>query len=372
MVSIETILNSTENDYIDFKQEWYKPDEFKCDMVHDILCLANSLTNSPERYIVIGISETKRTKQKNFHNIRKDPNAKTSENIIDKLRDCMLVPPKIEVIPITFNRHYIEVIKITPVNRNLPYVLTKDCHNPNKKKTIQKNIVYTRNSSQNAPVCEQCAMSEIEELFARKRGEDLSIEERYSLYLDDTENWIKTANNYYYSKNHNFKIVCKYSEENTRYFNKVEDYHQILVDTCISKDYWDNKSLNYDDYYLWYDVELYANNTLIKTTTIMEFFAKYFFADKGLKHDTYYIPLRDNLKIHYDPMKTKNDILATFEWKLCKIFFKCNNPIELNYDTNAANQILDHLNYEFLEKGYKYIEENKNWIYDNPQDSLRK
>ncbi len=369
MISIETILNSTENDYLDFKQEWYKPDEFKCDMVHDILCLANSLTSSPDRYIIIGISETKRTKKKRFHNIRKDPNVKTSEQIIDKLRDCILVPPKIEVIPITFNRRYVEVIKITPVNRNLPYVLTKDCHNPNKKKTIQKNIVYTRNSSQNEPVCEQCAMSEIEELFARKRGEDLPIEERYSLYLDDTENWIKTAKNYYYSKNHNFKIVCNHLEENIRYVNKIECYQEILVDTCISKEYWDFYNLNYDDYYLWFNVELYANNTLIKTTSIMEFFSKHFFPFKNLKSSAYFLPVRDNIKINYDSMKTKEDILNIFEWKICKIFFQCNNSEVFRCDTQSPSQILDHLNYEFLEKGYKYIEENKNWIYSNPKDN---
>ncbi len=370
MISIETILNSSENDYMDFKREWYKPDEFKCDMVHDILCMANSLTDSPDRYIIIGLYETKRVKKKKFYDIRKDVNAKTAEQIIDKLRDCIAIPPKIEVIPVTYNKHHIEIIQITPSARNLPYVLSKDCHNKIKNKTIHKNIVYTRNSSQNTPVCEQCDLSIIEELFARKHGEDLPIQERFTLLIEDTDNWQKSGNCYYYSKNSNFRIVCVNSDENIRYFNKIKCYHEILVDTCISKEYWDFYKWNYDDFYSWFDVELYANNTLINTTSIMEFFSKHFFPYKNLKHLTYFLPPRDNLKINYRQMEVKKDIIDTFEWKICKILFKCNLPADIKYHSKDAEEILDNLNYEFLQKGYPYIEENKVWIYNNPSKTI--
>ena len=43
------LLNLTENDFLDFKQEWYK--DTGC-LILDVLCMANSDAKS-DRYIVI-------------------------------------------------------------------------------------------------------------------------------------------------------------------------------------------------------------------------------------------------------------------------------------------------------------------------------
>ena len=101
----------------------------------------------------------------------------------------------------------------------------------------------------------------------------------------------------------------------------------------------------------------------------MEFFSKHFFPYKNLKSCTYFLPTRDGLKINYKPMKIKNDILNTFEWKLCKIFFKCDMPHDIKISNRTAEDILDNLNYEFLEDCTKYTDENKDWIWKNPKDN---
>lgn len=46
----DKLKNSTENDYIDFKMKWYDGTTAKLDMMQDILCLSNSLTDSPLLY----------------------------------------------------------------------------------------------------------------------------------------------------------------------------------------------------------------------------------------------------------------------------------------------------------------------------------
>lgn len=69
------------------------------DLIHDIISLSNSLSNSDTRYIVVGVSEKRTTREKKFKNITKDKNRLTSEQIIAKLRSYVSNIPNIEVKP---------------------------------------------------------------------------------------------------------------------------------------------------------------------------------------------------------------------------------------------------------------------------------
>lgn len=91
------VKNSTENDYIDFKMKWYDGETAKIDLIHVILCFSNSLSDNPERYIIIGIKENKITKEKFFVDVSEDSNQRTSEDLIQLLRNYMTVIPNIEV-----------------------------------------------------------------------------------------------------------------------------------------------------------------------------------------------------------------------------------------------------------------------------------
>lgn len=370
---LSELLNSTESDYLDFKEKWYEQNEtYK--FIHDIICLSNAVCENQNRYIVIGVDDDKETYKKTLCNAHN--NIKTSEEITQMLQHVMSKIPTITVLKEVVENNDIYIIQITPNYIDLPYVLNKpieyevkDKNGKIKKKRLIKNSIYSRINSRNTPKDESCDIETVKKIIAIQKGDNLDINEKFEMYLDDVENWQKTGNNYYYLKDSNFKIVRIDSDENIRYFNKIQCYHEIVVDTCISKEYWDFNSLNYDDYYQWFDVNLYANNTLIKTTQIMEFFSKHFFPYKSLKSCTYFLPTRDGLKINYKPMKIKNDILNTFEWKLCKIFFKCDMPHDIKISNRTAEDILDNLNYEFLEDCTKYTDENKDWIWKNPKDN---
>ena len=165
----DNLSASVENDYIDFKQEWYTNDKLgDVDMIHDILCMSNSLTDSFDRYIVIGIEEDKSTKEKIIHDVSADNNCRQSADVIQALRNYMSVIPNIELIREQIDSGYIDIIKIMPVARELPYVLNKECQaqKPDGKKvTVRKEWIYSRNSDRNTPKDECCTKAELEELF---------------------------------------------------------------------------------------------------------------------------------------------------------------------------------------------------------------
>ena len=363
------IKNSTENDYIDFKSKWYTKEQ-KINLIHDILCLSNSLSDSKERYIFIGIKENSKNKIKEFFDITTDKNILKAEDIIQILRNYMAVIPGIEVFRININNKNIDVIKITPQNRDLPYVLNKSFEikmENNKLKKIMKNAIYSRNSSQNTPIDESCEKEIAKELFARQRGEHLPPLERFKMYLENTNGWRLSQNNdlknYYYNDNYKFKIKRIENENNIRFLSKINCYHEVLVDVGWGVDYWNHHKWAYDDFYTWFNIELWADETLIDTLTIMQVFAKHYFADKGHFVDTFYIPTRDYLGI--SNIKTKNDILNSYIWKICKILYRCELQSDDVFDNEEPSLILDYLNYDFIKNPSKYIDDNKNWIYKN-------
>lgn len=371
---------SVENDYIDFKREWYSTDKLgEVNLIHDILCMSNSLSDSDDRYIVIGVEEDKSNGTKLIHDIAKDTNYRKSANLIQTLRNYMSIIPKIELIREKTHNGFIDIIKITPAARELPYVLNKECQaqKPDGKKvTVKKEWIYSRNSDRNTPKDECCTKAELEELFARKQGEHLPILDRFSMYLNDIENWKrpKRYNNEtlsedacYYTKNHKFKIIlqdlsCNEIVKTENSFN----YADLVANTALPKSYWDylNKPINscYDDYYYWFNVELWADNTLIEVYSLTVIFLKYYLQDNKLSEiQTFYLPtIEDIRRIHN--IRTKKDIEKSLVWKICKLLFVLEHHLN-NYNFNDASVILDILNYDYLKNPLEYKQQNKDWIY---------
>lgn len=369
---------SVENDYIDFKREWYSKDKLgEVDLVHDILCMSNSLSDSPDRYIIFGVDEDKITKAKSFYDISKDKNCRQSADIIQTLRNYMSVIPTIELSRELTNNIYIDIMKITPSARNLPYVLNKTCEaqNPNNKKvSVKKEWIYSRNSDRNTPKDECCTKAELEELFARKRGEHLPILDRFSMYLDDIENWkhphsdfeiAESETAYYYTLNHKFKIVRSNSEfDKLIQLSSANTYDELLWDTCLNEDYWkyrNTRNYCYDDYINLFNVELWADNTLIEVFNITEIFIKHFNFDRY--HGTFFIPNRFHILDSNNQINSSFDIQKLLVWKICKLLFHFNLYDGCRFETEDAPRILEILNYDYLKNPEQYRNENDNWLY---------
>lgn len=381
----DKLSGSTENDYIDFKREWYSNDKLgDVDLVHDILCMTNSLTDSFDRYIVIGVEEDKTTKEKIIKDVSGDNNCRQSANIIQTLRNYMSVIPNIEILREQTNNGFIDIIKITPSIRELPYVLNKACEaqkDNGKKVTLKKEWIYSRNSDRNTPKDECCTKAELEELFARKRGEHLPILEKFSMYLDDVQNWKRprryedeeiTEDAFYYIKNHKFKIVIQnFSYEKMQTLKNAIDYAELLDNTALYVQYWNyrNKPFHscYDDYLYRFNVELWADNTLIEVFSLIHIFIKYFFNDENItEKQTFYLPLIEDIRRIHN-IKTKKDIENSLVWKLCKLIFISELPEDTTFSIYDASIILDALNYDYLEDPWGYKKRNENWIYQPVQ-----
>jgi len=383
---LDKLLNSTENDYIDFKQKWYSGDGIKVNLIQDILCLSNSLSDSLDRYIVIGVAEDKITKQKTIHDVSTDCNTQPSENIIQTLRNYMPVIPQIEVIREQVANQYIDVIKITPLVRDLPYVLNKSCEyeDKNKKKhTLHKDFIYSRNGSRNTGLNEHCSKATLEELFARKKGEHLPILDRFSLYLKDIDSWKHpqsssasklSENSYYYTKNHKFKIVRNEPISESHFtIYQVIDYYQLLMDTCLSENYWeariDGTGMCYDDCYGTFSVELWADNTLIEVYEIVEIYIKHYNYDRY--RQDFYIPDRSCILKTSDSIKNKEELQNTIEWKICKLLFEFDLYPESIHNNKDASIILDEVNYSYLSNPKKYLDENKKLLYEPANKQIK-
>ncbi|MCM1307338.1 MAG: ATP-binding protein [Butyrivibrio sp.] len=73
----ELIERRAEGEYWDFKQQWHS---CNADLLHDIICMANSPANR-DCYIIIGIED------KTYHILGvSDENRKNQQNVIDLLR----------------------------------------------------------------------------------------------------------------------------------------------------------------------------------------------------------------------------------------------------------------------------------------------
>lgn len=75
---LDLILLKQEGSYWDFKREWYFQDK-KADLLHDIICMANNLSNR-DAYIIVGVDEEN---DYSFSSVKSDPNRKNTQQLVD-------------------------------------------------------------------------------------------------------------------------------------------------------------------------------------------------------------------------------------------------------------------------------------------------
>lgn len=188
---IRTLINSKrEGDYWDFKEE---PHDTNVSLLHDILCLANSL-HEGERYLIIGVSDPKDgalikgLQPGQAH--RKD-----LTNFIDFLRTKNFagdIRPEIELKTITLDRKEIDVLIIFD-NPYKPYYLTDDYQY--RDKTVHAFHIYTRNNDSNTPLPKSADLGWIEQMWRQRFGLQLSPLERMKRLLINPGEWFKDIGN---------------------------------------------------------------------------------------------------------------------------------------------------------------------------------
>jgi schlafen family protein len=195
MADLETIIISLinskrEGDYWDFKEE---PHDNNASLLHDIICLANSL-HEGERYLIIGVSDPKNgasikgLKQAQLQ--RKD-----QTHFIDLLRTKNFagdIRPEVELKTIIIDNKEVDVLIIFD-RPYKPYYLVEDYRDRGKK--VFAHHIYCRTNDSNTPMPGSADIGLIERMWRQRFGLHLSPMERMKRLLRTPGEWFKDIGN---------------------------------------------------------------------------------------------------------------------------------------------------------------------------------
>lgn len=201
----DLIESKHEGDYWDFKQVYHSN---KVDLIHDILCMANNRSDK-DGYIIWGISDENKGE---VCGIEQDENRRTQQQIIDLLQSQKLkwafgVYPSIELRTLYFINHEVDVLIIKSTS-DVPYYLTEDYSytlEKGKPRIIRANHIYTRVCDTNTPIDKSATPHQVEMLWRRRFGLDLSPLNQVKGKLMRRRDWMSyedddTGDEVYYNK----------------------------------------------------------------------------------------------------------------------------------------------------------------------------
>lgn len=215
-----------EGDYWDFKQTWYSNN---ADLLHDIICMANSPANR-DCYIIIGITD------ETFDIIGvSSENRKNQQNVIELLRQKPKWAggyiPEVYVKTMMAENREIDVIIIKQSN-NTPFYLLEDYKGGGKP--IFKGAIYTRKGDTNTPKTSTADLYDTELLWKRRFGLLYNPSQRAKFYLKDLDNWERVENDksdkeynflfYRPDPDYTIHLICESeSVEDIRYAKNIND-----------------------------------------------------------------------------------------------------------------------------------------------------
>ena len=208
----EFFYQETEGEYWDFKEKPYfyegqskeEKNKKKNDLLHDIICMANNLSNR-DAYIIMGIQD----KPIKITGVKQFPNKWTQENYQDFLQKLTWAGDMIPTVEFrTINDGDLDVLIIKKSNK-IPFYITK------KYSKVRENQIYVRKGSKNTAIDSQAEIGDIEKLFEFRFGLTPFPKERVINYITDHDHWIEMKGNY---------------ETRSWYYEKYPEYTMELVD----------------------------------------------------------------------------------------------------------------------------------------------
>ena len=189
----ELFYLGVEGEYWDFKEKPYffegqskeEKNKKKNDLLHDIICMANNLSNR-DAYIIMGIQD----KPAKITGVKQFSNKWTQENYQDFLQNLTWAGDMIPTVEFrTINNGDLDVLIIKKSNR-VPYYITKNYGK------VRENRIYVRKGSKNTAIDSQAEIGDIEKLFEFRLGILPFPKERVITYIDDTKHWIRMKSSY--------------------------------------------------------------------------------------------------------------------------------------------------------------------------------
>ncbi|KOP69295.1 hypothetical protein AMS62_26925 [Bacillus sp. FJAT-18019] len=234
---VNLISLKQEGAYWDFKREWYSN---KSDLLHDIICMANNLSNQ-DGLIIIGVDEEKEFLLQDVVN---DSNRKKTQDLVSFLRDKKFaggIRPTVTVQSIELSKTIIDVIVVRN-DRNTPYYLTEQYQG------VFANNIYVRIMDTNTPKNSSADINIIESLWKKRFGIDATALERVILYLQSPSDWINS------------------SDESRRYYKFAPEFTIEHISASDNRNgYVFYLFGQYDSHPHWYDINVYYHQTLLDT-----------------------------------------------------------------------------------------------------------
>lgn len=215
-IIMELLRLGVEGEYWDFKEKPYffegqsdkDKNKKKGDLLHDIICMANNLSNR-DAYIIMGIQDkpVKITGAKQFSN------KWTQENYQDFLQNLTWAGDMIPIVEFrTIHDGKLDVLIIKKSNR-VPFYITKKCNK------VRENQIYVRKGSKNTAIDSQAEIGDIEKLFEFRFGLTPYPKERVINYISDHGHWIEMKEDYetrswYYEKFPEYTIELSWDPDN--------------------------------------------------------------------------------------------------------------------------------------------------------------
>ena len=204
---LNLIDSKREGSYWDFKKEHHTS---KASLLHDILCLSNSLY-SGNKYLIYGVADPGEGCE--IVGLTND-NRKTQAQLIDFLDSKSFAGdyrPEIALQTLVVADKTIDVLVIFdhPLK---PYYLTEDYQekaNSSNKKTVKSNYIYTRTNDKNTSISKSADIGIIEKMWKQRFGLDLSPLEYMKQLLLQPNEWFKDIGNKpyaYHIQYPNFRI----------------------------------------------------------------------------------------------------------------------------------------------------------------------
>lgn len=215
-IIMELLRLGVEGEYWDFKEKPYffegqsdkDKNKKKGDLLHDIICMANNLSNR-DAYIIMGIQDkpVKITGAKQFSN------KWTQENYQDFLQNLTWAGDMIPIVEFrTIHDGKLDVLIIKKSNR-VPLYITKKCNK------VRENQIYVRKGSKNTAIDSQAEIGDIEKLFEFRFGLTPYPKECVINYISDHGHWIEMKEDYetrswYYEKFPEYTIELSWDPDN--------------------------------------------------------------------------------------------------------------------------------------------------------------
>lgn len=178
---VKLINSKDEGNYWDFKEKWY---ENNARLLHDIICLANNLTDE-DGIIIFGV----RDKTFDIIGIENDSNRKNQQNVIDFLKNidfASSIRPTIELKEISIENKKLDILRVKN-DKNTPYFLKNDYRD--NRILVKANYIYTRVQDTNTPINRSADINHVEYLWKKRFLLTSSPIKRIFKELEQPENW---------------------------------------------------------------------------------------------------------------------------------------------------------------------------------------